>query len=126
MGTGVDVWYDLISTFYRLQNLLTRWATSPRRRELIIRTLQGNPYLPETQERARTLLAAMQESYEKVMATPGNLLRPWAMDPEGDHTLTCPTCLGVADHWEKEQAYVCRRCGSKADASGTAPTSARA
>jgi 1H-pyrrole-2-carbonyl-[peptidyl-carrier protein] chlorinase len=124
--TGVDVWYELISTFYRLQNLLTRWATSPRRREMIIRTLQGNPYIPETQERARMLLAGMQESYDKVMATPGNLLRPWAMDPERDHTLTCPTCLGVADYWEDEQAYVCRRCGNKADVSGFVPASSRA
>jgi hypothetical protein len=68
----------------------------------------------------------MQESYEKVMATPGNLLRPWAMDPERDHTLTCPTCLGVADYWEEEQAYVCRRCGSKADVSGFVPVTSRA
>ena len=39
--------------FYKLQNLLTRYATRPRWREEIIRTLQGNPYLPETQARAR-------------------------------------------------------------------------
>jgi 1H-pyrrole-2-carbonyl-[peptidyl-carrier protein] chlorinase len=112
--TGVDIWYDLISTFYRLQNLLTRYVTSSRWREQIIRTLQGNPYIPDTQERARNLLAAMQESYEKVMASPRNLLRPWAMDPVRDRTLTCPTCLGVADYVADEEAFVCRRCGARA------------
>lgn len=111
--TGVDVWYDLISMFYKLQNLLTRWATSPHRREQIIRTLQGNPYLPETQERARKLLSAMQGSYEQVMSNPRNLLRPWAMDPERDRSLTCPSCLGVADLVEAEQAFLCRRCGDR-------------
>jgi FADH2 O2-dependent halogenase len=119
--TGVDVWYDLISMFYKLQNLLTRFATSPHRREAIIRTLQGNPYIPETQERARKLLADMQDSYDKVMATPRNLMRPWAMDPEKDGTLTCPSCLGVADYFADEEAFVCRRCGSKASAAAYQP-----
>jgi flavin-dependent dehydrogenase len=119
--TGVDVWYDLISMFYKLQNLLTRFATSPHRREAIIRTLQGNPYIPETQERARKLLSEMQASYEKVMATPHNLMRPWAMDPDKDGTLTCPSCLGVADFWPEEEAFVCRRCGSKASAAAYQP-----
>jgi len=111
--TGVDVWYDMISTFYRLQNLLTRYATSPHRREQMIRTLQGNPYLPETQERARALLASMQESYEAVLSAPGNLLRPWAMDPERDRTITCPDCLGVADEVAGEGVFECRRCGAR-------------
>ena len=118
---GVDVWYDLISMFYKLQNLLTRYATSPHRREQIVRTLQGNPYQPDTQERARKLLADMQVSYEKVMASPGNLMRPWAMDPEKDGSLTCPTCLGVADYRAEEEIYLCRRCGSKAPAGAYQP-----
>ena len=119
--TGVDLWYELISMFYKLQNLLTRFATSPSRREAIVRTLQGNPYIPETQERARKLLADMQASYEKVMATPGNLMRPWAMDPEKDHSLTCPACLGVADYVAEEEAFVCRRCGAKTAAPAFSP-----
>ena len=124
--TGVDVWYDLISMFYKLQNLVTRFATSPRWREVIVRTLQGNPYLPETQARARTLLAAMQEAYERVMKDPSNLLRPWAMDPDKDGTLTCPSCLGVADFWPEEKAFVCRRCEARTPAPlGFAPTGAR-
>jgi flavin-dependent dehydrogenase len=119
--TGVDYWYDLISMFYKLQNLLTRYATSPYRREAMIRTLQGNPYIPETQERARKLLADMQDSYEKVMSSPGNLMRPWAMDPEKDGTLTCPKCLGVAYYWPQEEAFVCRRCDARTPAPGFKP-----
>jgi hypothetical protein len=114
----VDVWYDLISTFYKLQNLVTRYATSPRHREQIVRTLQGNPYLPETQLRARTLLAHMQETYEIVMKDPQNILRPWAMDPEKDGSLTCPTCLGVADYVEAIHTFRCRRCGAETAAPG--------
>jgi hypothetical protein len=119
--TGVDVWYDLISMFYKLQNLLTRFATGRRTRELIIRTLQGNPYLPETQQRARHLLGLMQESYENVMSQPGNLLRPWLMDPERDGSITCPTCLGVGDYLPDEDKFVCRRCGTETPAKGYVP-----
>ena len=94
----MDCWYDLISMFYKLQNLLTRYATSPHRREAIIRTLQGNPYIPETQERARKLLADMQHSYDVVLNSPGNLMRPWAMDPDKDgtpHVSHVPGCGGL-------------------------------
>ena len=112
--TGVDIWYDLISSFYKLQELVTRYATRRGWREEIVRTLQGNPYLPETQDRARRLLGAMNDSYKKVLADPHNLMRPWAMDPDRDGTITCPTCLGVADYWPEEQAYVCRKCEAKA------------
>lgn len=111
--TGMDIWYELIDTFYKLQNLVTRYATRARWREQIVRTLQGNPYIPETQERARTLLAAMRESYERVMADPANLMRPWAMDPEKDGSISCPACLGVADYEPADTAFVCRRCGTR-------------
>jgi hypothetical protein len=43
------------------------------------------------------------------------------MDPEKDGTLTCPTCLGVADYWPEEKAFICRRCGAKAAAAGYQP-----
>jgi FADH2 O2-dependent halogenase len=123
LETGVDVWYDLIAMFYKLQNLLTRYATSPHTREQIIRTLQGNPYLPETQQRARALLASMQESYEQVIRDPDSLLRPWAMDPEKDGTLTCPRCLGVAVFSPEDEVFVCRRCEARTPAPpGFAPT----
>jgi 1H-pyrrole-2-carbonyl-[peptidyl-carrier protein] chlorinase len=111
---GVDYWYELITMFYKLQNMVSRYATRPFWREHIVRTLQGNPYIPETQQRARLLLDHMQETYDHVMNDPGNLLRPWIMDPEMNHTITCPKCLGVADFIADEQAFQCRRCGSKA------------
>src|SRR5205823_3630811 len=110
---GVDLWYELIDTFYKLQNLVTRYATSPRWREMIVRTLQGNPYIPETQIRARSLLNAMQESYEKALADPNNLLRPWALDPGKADLPRCPTCLGVVDFVARERAFVCRKCGAR-------------
>jgi len=114
--TGVEIWYELISMFYKLQNLVSRYATSPRWREQIVRVLQGNPYIPETQERARKLLDSMQAAYTAVLSDPRNLLRPWAMDPDRDGTITCPTCLGVADYVSEEEAYVCRRCGARREA----------
>ena len=116
--TGVDLWYELIDTFYKLQNLVTRYASSPRWREMIVRVLQGNPYIPDTQTRARTLLDAMQDSYQKALADPGNLLRPWAMDPERADLPRCPNCLGVVDYFASQQAYVCRKCGARRE---TAP-----
>ncbi|MEX2457573.1 MAG: NAD(P)/FAD-dependent oxidoreductase [Actinomycetota bacterium] len=119
--TGVDVWYDLISTFYRLQTLVTRFATSPKWREQIVRTLQGNPYLPDTQERARRLLDAMHDSYNKIMADPNNLMRPWAMTPENSRSIACPKCLGVADLNEREGMFQCRKCGSELPVGNLAP-----
>jgi flavin-dependent dehydrogenase len=121
VDTGVDVWYDTISMFYKLQNLLTRYMTHRKWRTYIIRALQGNPYTPENVARNRELLTAMQESYERVIDDPTNILRPWAMDPEKDHTLTCPTCLGVADYWPKEEAFVCRRCGARSTTKALEP-----
>ena len=63
-------------------------------------------------------MEAMDASYHAVMRDPSSLLRPWAMDPERDRTLTCPSCLGVADYWDEEQAFVCRRCGARQAAEG--------
>jgi len=108
---GVDVWYDMIAAFYRLQQLVTRYATHPSWREHLVRTLQGNPYLPETQQRARQLLDAMHESYRKVMASPNNLMRPWVMDPEKSGFITCPECLALAPKAPDGRRYVCGRCG---------------
>ncbi|TMK53875.1 MAG: NAD(P)/FAD-dependent oxidoreductase [Actinobacteria bacterium] len=118
ISTGVDIWYDTISTFYRLQNLLTRFVTHKKWRSYIIRALQGNPYIPENVARTRELLAGMQEAYERVLKDPSNVLRPWALDAERDHSLTCPTCLGVADYVADESAFVCRRCGARTAARG--------
>ena len=74
--TGADVWYDMISMFYKLQNLITKFVTSPRHSEAFIRTVQGNPYSLKTQERARALFVEMNSTYERVMATPGSCSDP--------------------------------------------------
>ncbi|TMK96203.1 MAG: NAD(P)/FAD-dependent oxidoreductase [Actinobacteria bacterium] len=118
INLGVDSWYDTISLFYKLQNLLTRYAVDRKWRPYLIRALQGAPYNKERVESNRKLQEAMQASFDRVMTDPESLLRPWAMDPEKDRTLTCPTCLGVADYWEDEQAFVCRRCGARTEAKG--------
>jgi FADH2 O2-dependent halogenase len=115
---GVDSWYDTIRLFYKLQNLLTRFAVHHKWRPYLIRALQGAPYTPERVANNQILQQAMEDAYQQVVRDPDSLLRPWAMDPEKDHTLTCPTCLGVADYMEDEEAFVCRRCGAKASAKG--------
>jgi 1H-pyrrole-2-carbonyl-[peptidyl-carrier protein] chlorinase len=118
VNMGVDSWYDTIKLFYKLQNLLTRFAVHPKWRPYIIRALQGAPYSEERVANNRVLQAAMEEAYEQVLTDPESLLRPWAMDPERDRSLTCPTCLGVADYWEATQEFVCRKCGATTSAKG--------
>jgi 1H-pyrrole-2-carbonyl-[peptidyl-carrier protein] chlorinase len=113
VNNGVDVWYDLISVFYRLQNLVTRFITTPRYREAFIRALQGNPYDTGCQDQSRKLLEAMEASYERTKSQSTNLLRPWAMDPEKDGSTSCVKCLGIADYVADEHAYICRRCGAR-------------
>lgn len=81
IGDGIEAWYDLISLFYKLQNLFTIYAVKRRFRERVVRILQGNLYLPETLERAREIISIMQATYEKVIRDPDNLLRPGALDP---------------------------------------------
>jgi 1H-pyrrole-2-carbonyl-[peptidyl-carrier protein] chlorinase len=79
VGSGIQLWYELTDLFYRLQNLFTRFAVARRYREDVIRILQGNLYVPETQDRARRMLAVMREAYEAAFRDPGNLLRPGAL-----------------------------------------------
>lgn len=73
---GVDAWYELTTLFYDLQIIFTLFAVGNRFREKLVRTLQGNLYMPETLDRARELIDEMRDSYEKIMANPDNLLRP--------------------------------------------------
>jgi flavin-dependent dehydrogenase len=79
---GVDAWYDLIALFYKLQNLFTLFAIKRDYREKVVRILQGNLYIPESLERAREMISLMEETYDRIMAQPTNLLRPWALTPE--------------------------------------------
>src|SRR5262249_52908581 len=81
VGDGVQAWYDLISIFYKLRTLLTAYAVRKRLREPVIRILQGNLYIPESLQRAREILDMMQDSFEKVMSDPENMLAPGAMVP---------------------------------------------
>jgi flavin-dependent dehydrogenase len=84
VGDGVEAWYDLISLFYRLQNLFTIFAVRKRFREQVVRILQGNLYIPESLQRAREMIATMEQSFRNVMADPSNLLRPGALDPRDE------------------------------------------
>ena len=59
-----------------IQIIFTLFAVGNRFREKLVRTLQGNLYMPETLQRARELIDQMRDSYEKIMANPDNLLRP--------------------------------------------------
>jgi 1H-pyrrole-2-carbonyl-[peptidyl-carrier protein] chlorinase len=77
---GIDVWYDMIDQFYRHPHVVSRYVTSRRWRETIIRTLQGNPYAPDSQQRARELLEAMKATSDLAFSDPSNLLRPGAID----------------------------------------------
>lgn len=79
VSRGVEVWYELIALFYKLQNLFTYFALRPRYREDVVRILQGNLYQPESQARARSMIATMQGAYDRIMARPDHLLRPGAM-----------------------------------------------
>jgi 1H-pyrrole-2-carbonyl-[peptidyl-carrier protein] chlorinase len=79
VSDGVEVWYEFTSLFYKLQNLFTLYAVRDRYREQVVRILQGNPYLPESLDRAREMISLMQRSYERVMSEPSHLLRPGAL-----------------------------------------------
>jgi FADH2 O2-dependent halogenase len=81
LNAGVDVWYETTRLFYELQQLFGRFAVDPRYAEDVARSLQGNPYDPANQVRARRLLDAMQIDYERIMRDPDNLLRPGALTP---------------------------------------------
>lgn len=77
---GIDTWYELAALFYKLQNLFTAFAVRRRFREPVVRILQGNPYTPESQDRAREMIAIMREAYGRITADPDNLLRPRALE----------------------------------------------
>ncbi len=64
----------------------------------------------------------MNESYERVMADPNNLLRPWSFDQrlrefavwqggEGQF-LPCPTCGGRVRLDPEAELLVCTKCGT--------------
>lgn len=84
INDGVNAYYELISLFYRLQNLFTAFAVRKRFREDLIRLLQGDVFPPEALARARDVIRRMQEAYERISKDESNLLRVSALQrPEG-------------------------------------------
>lgn len=81
VSEGVSAWYDVISMFYKLQNLFTYFAVKKNFRENVIRILQGNLYMPESIERAREMIILMENAYDRAMNNPNSLLRPGALTP---------------------------------------------
>ncbi|MGE2817429.1 NAD(P)/FAD-dependent oxidoreductase [Mycobacterium heidelbergense] len=73
---GIDVWYDLIALFYELRNLFTFYAVNPATRKRVVGVLQGNPYAPDSLDRARSLIDVLRASRDRVHATPNHLFRP--------------------------------------------------
>src|SRR3989442_5211294 len=122
---GVDVWYDMIDAFYRLQNLLSWYAIRRNWKGMLTRALQGNPYDPETQSQSRVLLDAMNESYRRVMADPNNLLRPgsfdeilrktteWKAEDDAPSFLPCPSCGGRVRLDRERELLVGTKCGQE-------------
>jgi 1H-pyrrole-2-carbonyl-[peptidyl-carrier protein] chlorinase len=79
VSAGVAAWHELISIFYRTQNLFTYFAVVKRHREKVVRILQGNLYQPESLARAKAMIDLMNEAEERVHKNPDNLLRPGAL-----------------------------------------------
>ena len=59
----------------------------------LIPQAESAEFLPESLQRAREMIALMQESYERVMSDPGNLLRPGAL---AGRTEPVPVAAGTA------------------------------
>lgn len=76
VGEGVDVWYQLTDLSYRMPLLFTLFIVSRKHRYDLVRVLQGNPYVPETQEKARVIIGKMWDVYERSLSGTGSMLRP--------------------------------------------------
>jgi FADH2 O2-dependent halogenase len=74
--SGVQIWYELTDLFYRLQLLFTWFMISRNHRAELVRVLQGNPYLPDTQATAQRLIERMREAHDAIVENPNSLLRP--------------------------------------------------
>lgn len=79
VSDGVDIWYRMTQLFYDLQLLFTWFMVTRAHRRDVVRVLQGNPYMPQTQEVARRLIDEMTDAREEIAATEGSLLRPDAL-----------------------------------------------
>jgi FADH2 O2-dependent halogenase len=68
VGGGVDVWYQLTDLSYRMPLLFTLFIISRKHRSDLVRVLQGNPYVPENQDKARVIIGEMWEVYERSLS----------------------------------------------------------
>lgn len=79
VSDGVDIWYRMTQLFYDLQLLFTWFMVTRAHRRDLVRVLQGNPYMPETQQVARRLIDEMTAARAQIAETEGSLLRPAAL-----------------------------------------------
>ncbi len=70
VASGVDGRRDLISMFSERPDVLTRYVASPDGRGRVAGVLQGDPYQPETQARAREVLEDLRAAAEEITAIP--------------------------------------------------------
>ena len=59
---------------------ITGLAIHPDGRTIYVRADKGNLYMPDSLERARSMIAVMKHSHEQIMSDPGNLFRPGALE----------------------------------------------
>jgi len=76
---GFQVWHDLTSLFYEMQNLFTLLAVKRGHRENVVRILQGNPFVPDGLRRGREVIGVMRDMQRRVRPESGNLLLPGAL-----------------------------------------------
>jgi FADH2 O2-dependent halogenase len=76
---GVDIWYELTDLFYRFQLLFTLFLVKRDHRAQMVRVLQGNPYLEDTQQTARSLIDKMWSFHEQMKDDERSLFRPSAL-----------------------------------------------
>ncbi len=82
VGEGVEVWYQLTDLSYRMPLLFTLFIVSRKYRAQLVRVLQGNPYLPETQAKAKEIIEQMWTFYDKTARRDNSVLRPSALGPQ--------------------------------------------
>ena len=76
MRAGVELWYDFIKIYYKLQNLFTYYLRKPQYRDELVQLLQGNVY----DARSITVLDRLREDIRRIEATPGHVLREGLSD----------------------------------------------
>lgn len=76
MRAGVELWYDFIKVYYKLQNLFTYYLRKPEYRDQLVQLLQGNVY----DARGITVLERLREDIRRIESTPGHVLQEGLSD----------------------------------------------